>query len=345
MKKAVVGIDISMDDFHVCFKYETESGVVKIKGSRSFRSTTKEFEEFLLWSRKKGKDSSLRFVMEATGVYHENLAHFLYENGEAVTIVLANKMKSYIKSFNIKTKTDKADANAIAQFGIERALVDWQPMSPEYKALRDLCRELLSIKKDKQRATSQLHAFEKSHKKHKEIIDLKLQQIAFYTENITLIEKLIHSSVSKDKELKEKIRKVTTIPGLGFITAVILACETNGFVLFDNIRQVVSYAGLDVTFNQSGKYNGKTRISKKGNSRIRQALYMPGLSACRFNPQIKELYERICLKNPDIKRKGIVAGMRKLLILAYTLWKNDEEYNPDYQWNSGQNEPEASFSI
>lgn len=345
MTKAVVGIDVSMDDFHVCFKYKTESGAVKIKGSRSFKSTTKGFNEFLLWSRKKAKDSSLRFVMEATGVYHENLAHFLYDCEEAVTIVLANKMKSYIKSFNIKTKTDKADANAIAQFGIERTLEDWEPMSPEYKSLRDLCRELLSIKKDKQRATSQLHAFEKSHDKHKEIIGLKKQQIEFYTENITLIEELIYSNVSKDKELKEKIRKVTTIPGLGFITAVILACETNGFALFDNIRQVVSYAGLDVTLNQSGKYNGKTRISKKGNSRIRQALYMPGMSACRYNPQIKELYERVCSRNPDIKRKGIVAGMRKLLILAYTLWKKDEEYNPDYQWSSGINEPVTSVVI
>src|SRR5690606_25263056 len=84
------------------------------------------------------------------------------------------------------------------------------------------------------------------------------------------------------------------------------------------------------------KYTGKTRISKRGNTRIRQALYMPSMSAVQANEPIKRLYERVKERNPDIKRKGIVAGMRKLLILAYTLWKKDEEYNKDYDWSKTQ---------
>ncbi|MGH3095132.1 MAG: IS110 family transposase [Streptosporangiales bacterium] len=289
MQKAIMGIDISMDDFHVCFKVKTTSGEVKIKGSRSFRNSMKGFEEFLAWSDKKKKEAPLRFVMEATGVYHENLACFLYENEQAVSVVLANKMKNYIKSLNQKTKTDKADAKAIAGFGTERTLVDWEPMSPEYKEIRDFCRELLSQKKDKQRAKSQLHAFKKSHKKSSDIIALKEKQIELTEKNMILLKKEIHKCVNKDKALKKKIKKIETIPGLAFETAVILVCETNGFALFDNIRQIVSYAGLDISFNQSGNHNGKTRISKKGNSRIRQALYMPALTATRCNDPIKEL--------------------------------------------------------
>ncbi len=333
MKKLVVGIDISMDDFHACIKLRTEDDSIKIKGTRTFDNSDKGFKECLSWALKQQKDNCpLQFVMEATGVYYENLAYFLYANEKKVSVVLANKIKNYIKSLNVKTKTDKTDSKVIAGFGIERRLADWQPMSPVYKSLRELCRELLSTKKDIQRAKSQLHALEKSHEKHPAIIKLKRAQIDFFEKTIKLLRKEIKATVDKDPALKEKIRKVETTPGLGFETVVILVCETNGFDLFNSIRQLVSYAGMDVTQNESGKYTGKTRISKRGNTRIRQALYMPALSATMANKPIKELYQRINERNPETKRKGVVAGMRKLLILTYTLWKKDEEYSRDYDW-------------
>ena len=95
----------------------------------------------------------------------------------------------------------------------------------------------------------------------------------------------------------------------------------------------MSYAGLDVAFKESGKFKGQTKISKKGNARIRQCLYMPALSATNHNEKIMELYERIIERNPTIKMKGVVAGMRKLLILIFVLWKKNEAYNPQYVWS------------
>ncbi|UJH90048.1 IS110 family transposase [Antarcticibacterium sp. 1MA-6-2] len=346
MKKLVVGIDISMNDFHACIKLRTENDVIKIKGTRTFENTEKGFQEFYSWALKQQKNNySLKFVMEATGIYYENLAYFLYANDQNVSVVLANKIKNYAKSLNIKTKTDKGDSKMITYFGIERKLEEWQPMSPGYKDLRDLCRELLSIKKEKQRAQSQLHALEKSHRKLEVVLKLKREQIEFFEKAIKLIKKDIKAKVNQDVVLKEKIRKIKTTPGLGFETAVILVCETNGFALFNNISQLVSYAGLDVTQNESGKYKGKTRISKRGNTRIRQALYMPSMSAVQANEPIKKLYERVKERNPDIKRKGIVAGMRKLLILAYTLWKKDEEYRKDYDWTQSKKENKSINQI
>src|SRR5699024_2011045 len=171
-------------------------------------------------------------VMEATGVYHENLAAFLYKKDVFVSVVLANKIKNYIKSLNVKTKTDKADAKAIAEFGIERSLVQWEPVSPEYRPLRDMCRELLSQKKDKQRAKSQLHAIKNSHQKIEDIIELKEKQIELIETAIMTLTESIHEVVNEDETLKRKIGKLETIPGLRFITAIILVCETNGFKLF-----------------------------------------------------------------------------------------------------------------
>lgn len=334
MSKLIIGIDISMNDFYACIKVRTEDNNIKIKGTRSFENSDQGFKNFLTWSLKQKKDDdwSVRFVMEATGVYYENLAYYLYSQNQKVSVVLANKIKNYIKSLNVKTKTDKVDAKTIASFGIERELENWEPMSPMYKTLRDLCRELLSLKKEKQRTQSQLHALEKAHEKLETIVTLKREQIAFLEKGINFIKKNIKATVKKDPVLEDRIRKLETIPGLGYETVVILVSETNGFILFKNIRQVISYAGMDVTHNESGMYKGKTRISKRGNSRIRQALYMPSLSACRANEPIKELYERIHDRNPETKRKGIVAGMRKLLTLSYVLWKKDEEYDSQHQW-------------
>ncbi len=330
----VVGIDISMDDFHACIKVRTESGKVTIKGTRTFKNTYDGFEGFLRWVMDRKKEGYvLSFVMEATGVYYEDLAYFLYSSKEQVSVVLANKIKNYAKSLNIKTKTDKVDSKVIAGFGIERKLDEWKPMSPVYKELRDHCRELLSIKKEMNRARNQLHAMIRSHNKSKSIIKLKTDQIKFYEKAIKSIEKELHKIVDRDRQLKEKLRKLQTITGIGFETSVILASETNGFALFKSIRQLVSYAGLDVEFKESGKFKGKTRITKKGNSRIRQALFMPAMSATRYNEPIKALHARICERNPDIKKKGIVAGMRKLLIYTYVIWKKDMEYDRNYEWS------------
>lgn len=349
MKKVrlVFGVDISMDEFHVCAKTESVHGEVKIKGTHTFGNTVKGFDDFYCWVKKLASGGeSVFFVMEATGVYFEDLAYFLHEHGEHVSVVLPNKIKNFAKSLNVKTKTDKVDSKTIAQFGIERGQEKWFPLSPHYRELRDLCRELLSIKKDRVRAKNQLHAINHSFGKSSRIVKLKEEQIGFYEAKICEIEEAIMQLASEDPALMEKLARLETIPGIKFLTAVMLASETNGFKLFQNIRQLVSYAGLDVKFNDSGKFKGKASITKKGNSRIRQVLYMPALSAIQHNEPIKRLHERVCEKNPQVRQKGVVAGMRKLLIYTYIIWKKKEVYDKNYVWTpktSGNDETKPSF--
>jgi len=329
----IIGIDISKDNFHVCAKEKATDGKVTIKGSRSFSNNAKGFIELTSWVLKRLKEGgSIHYVMEATGTYYEDLAYYLYEEGNIVSVVLANKIKHFARSLNLKTKTDKVDSALIAEIGIERELPAWEPMSPQYKELRDLSRELLSLKKEKSRSMCQFHAMSYSHEKTSSVIKIKNEQIEFYSKSIMLIESEIERIVNLDLELKQRIEKIKKTKGLGLITIIAVLCETNGFRLFGNIRQVVSYAGLDIEMKESGAFKGKTHISKKGNSRIRQCLFMPALSATMCNPKIKNLYERINERNPGIKRKGAVAGMRKLLILIFVLWKKNEEYDPNYVW-------------
>lgn len=333
--RLVIGIDISKDDFHACIKEKNALGEVKIKGTHSFANDSNGFDAMALWALKKENQGvQVSYVMEATGSYYENLAYYLYLKGKRVSVVLPNKIKHFGKSLNLKTKTDKVDSNLIAQVGIERELPSWKPMSDEYRELRDLCREMLSLKKERSRAKCQLHAMNYSHEKTPKVLQIKQSLIDIYEVKIAEIESLIKELVKADAELLSRIKKIEKVKGLGLITIVVVICETNGFELFNNIRQVVSFAGLDVKMNESGKFKGKTKISKKGNARIRQCLFMPAMSAINSNEKIKDLYERIVEKNPTIKRKGVIAAMRKLLILIFVLWKNGEEYDPGHNWES-----------
>lgn len=334
--KFIVGIDISKDNFSVCGKYFDGKRAV-IKGTRSFENNASGFSAFKSWSLRKGKQQAApHFVMEATGVYYEELTHFLYSESLEVSVILPNKIKHFAKSLNIKTKTDKVDASVIADYGLERNPELWKPMISELKNLRDLCRERLSLKQETVRLKCQLHALKHAHGTFGEVLKMKQEQIEFFEKSIKKIEELIVRLVKSDKAFAERIKKLETIKGVRLLTIVTILCETNGFEQFNSIRAVVSYAGLDVCERQSGQFKGKTKISKKGNRRIRQCLYMPGLTATNHNVPIKKLYERILEKNPQIKRKGIIAAMRKLLILIFVLWKKNEEYNPDFQWNAGK---------
>jgi|APCry4251928276_1046603.scaffolds.fasta_scaffold149578_1 transposase len=337
VEKQVVGIDIGKDSFYACYKVLLSDKSVTIKGIKSFNNSIPGMKEFYTWCDKRNKTPEVDplFVMEATGVYYEELAYFLFHQQQQVSVQLAQKVKYFAKSCNLKTKTDKVDSKMIADFGIEKTIVGaglWTPPSKDFKMIRDLTREHTSLKQAQIAAKSQLHALNYAHGIYKEVLKLKEQQISFYEQQLGAIETEISNLVELDVKLASKLKKITTIKGVGFITVIKILAETNGFLLFKNIRQLVSYAGLDVIENESGNHKGKTKISKKGNSRIRTALYMPAMTASQHNQNLKTFYDRIN-EGRVIKRQGLIAVMRKLLILIYTLWRKDEAYIEDYLIN------------
>ncbi len=333
--KQVVGIDMGMESFFACYQVKDQQERIIIKGTQSFKNDGKGMKEFLSWCKRREKTIAPQaiYVMEATGVYYENLAYFLYENDQKVSVQLAQKLTYFAKSNNLKTKTDKVDSKMIATFGIEKNLRTsdlWTPPSKEFKVIRDLSREHTSLKKELTAAKCQLHAMNHAHETYKKVIAIKKQMIDFYEKQLKVIEKELKKLIKDDAQLFKKIQNIEAVKGLGFITIIKVISEVNGFLLFTNIRQLVSYAGLDIVERESGKYKGKTRISKKGNARIRAALYMPAVAAATHNINLKEFYERVN-ENRTVKKQGVVAVMRKLLILIYTLWKKDECYIVDYQ--------------
>jgi transposase len=269
-------------------------------------------------------------LAEATGVYYEHLAHFLFQHNYQVAVILPNKIRNYAKSLESKSKTDPLDAAVITRFGLERQLSLWTPPSDTIKTLRDLCREYHCLKANCTQIKNQLHALNSSFKPHRQSFKRKTRLLKFLQHQIALIKKELRDLVKSDSTLALRLKQIKTAKGLGDITILTVLAETRCFQLVTNQKQLASYAGFDIVFNDSGVKKGKTSISKKGNTFIRKALFMPALSACRANPKLKNFYQRLVAKGKN-KKLAIIAVARKLLLLIYTLWKSNSVYIPDYK--------------
>lgn len=334
--KYSVGIDVDSKILESNFSVINNHQAVKVLSSRQFNNTTSGYRQMAAWIEKCRKDKKLPVVtnMEASGVYHENCAHYLHEQSYRVSIILANKAKQYLKLIG-DSKNDKLDAKGLARMGAERDLRQWYPPAKFYVELRNLTRFRTELQKKKTAEISQLHALEHSACKTVWVVNKHKQAIKRYTKEIKQVEKQIADHLQTNGEVVGKVEQICrNLKGVSTLTVVVLVAETFGFELFKNHRQLISYAGYDVIENQSGKRVGKTVISKKGNSHIRRAMFFPALNVVTFKvAEFVDFYNRLSARHGNLKMKTYVAIQKKLLVLIYTLWKNDAVYDVDYYLN------------
>jgi transposase len=329
--KQVAGIDVAQNELVVSLGRVDQFLAKEVYTHKTFANKAPGFAALLVWVNKHSDhEVTVRYVMEATGVYHEKLAHYLSDQGLEVSIVLPNKISSYIKTLEIKTITDKTASQAICQFGLERALELWQKPKKIFRDLKQLTRERDQIVADRTMTKNQLHAEQAEAFPNDRSIYRANQRIRLLNEQEREIKKEIAEFVKTDKELHKKINLITSISGIGALTAVITIAETNGFELIRSKKQLVSFAGLDVVGKDSGtSIKGKPRISKKGNRHLRKAMHMPSLNAIRTDERFKAIFVRLVSKH-GIKMKAAVAVQRKLLEMIYTIWKTGKPYDKEY---------------
>lgn len=329
--KHIVGIDISMNTFEARFgSLDTQQQAV-LSPSQSFSNAVGGFKRLVRWTArfKPSPEIPIVFVMEATGVYYERLAHFLVANKFAVAVVLPNKIRNYTKSLQSKSKTDPLDAAAITRFGLDRPMNLWTPPSDAVKALHNLSREHHALKATITSIKNQRHALKASFGPQQHSLRRKEQLLKFLQHQADQVQEELHELVDNDPVLSQRVRAICSTKGIGFLTVVTVLAETRCFEHVTCQKQLASYAGLDVVFNDSGLRKGKTSISRRGNAFLRTAVFMPALAAARSNPRFKELYQRLVAKGKN-KKLALIAVARKLLLLIYALWNNDSRYDPNY---------------
>ena len=305
--KHFIGIDISKNVF--------DAWSPKL-GHNQFKNNPEGFEEFLLLL-----DSDCWCIMEYTASYYQQLACFLYENQVPVSVINPLVIKRFIQMKLQHNKTDKSDAKMMVLYAQEQPVSLWIPQ-PEYiEECKDLQTTTSLYHKQKTALNNKLISLLDKGVKGRVITSLK-RQIRQLEAEIKLLEK---------EQEQVLLSNISSIPGIGKKTAILLIICTNGFRSFENAKQLSAFFGLSPVLTMSGtSVRGKTRISKKGNPLVRNHLFMCSFTACNSNPQCKALFERIVNKGKS-KKLALIAVTNKLLAQCLAIAKSGIRYEPNYK--------------
>ena len=344
--KQVLGVDVAQKELVVTLGRLMDDLSVDLYAHKFFKNSETGMGLLVEWVKKLSEDSVVvQYVMEATGIYHQKFAYYLADHCYSVSIVLPNKISNYMRTLEVRTITDKTCSEAIARFGLCRKLDNWEKPKKTFRTLQQLTRERDQIVHERSAVKNQLHAEKSEAYPYEKSLERLNARIAFLNTQEKEIKKDISEIVNRDKGLKEDVKTICTIPGVGELTAVIVLSETNGFELIRSKKQLASYAGFDVKEKQSGtSVKGKPKISKKGNRHLRKAMYLPALSAVKWDERFKAVYARILAKN-GIKMKGLVAVQRKMLEMIYTIFKNKTAYDKEYLKNENSVQTQGAYAI
>lgn len=329
--KQVVGIDVGSKELVVCLGQIFSNLDKKLCHYGNFRNTDKGLIKLHEWVQTHTSSGSpLHFVMEATGVYHEKLAYFLEAKGYKISIILPNKISNYFRTLEVKTVTDTTCSEAITLFGLERNLELWYKPDPTYKRLKQLTRERDQLVQGRIIVKNQLHAEQAEAEPNRSSVDRMKERIAVLQRQEKEILVELKIIVKESSVLAQQTDNLTSIPGIGLLTAVTVLAETNGFEMIRNKKQLVSYAGLDIKEKQSGtSVQGKPTISKRGNRYLRKSLHLPALAAIRHEEHYSNTFKRLVSRH-GIKMKAAVAVQRKLLELMFVIYRSQQRYDPQY---------------
>jgi transposase len=319
--KKYFGIDISKDVFDVC---DNNCNYYQFKNNVSgFRKLIK-----LL-------DNDTICVMEATGYYHVRLAYFLLESGFGVSVENPLKIRRFIQMELSRIKTDKSDSKMIQLYGEYRRPKLWIGQSKTQQESLQLSRLLSVYSKQSTQLKNKIHGETVLGSPSKLTLRSLKKQLKNLQSEIKFLEEALEKNVKQEHQ--ESLTLLKTIPGIGNKTALMLLVFTDGFHRFESSKELCSYAGITPVIRQSGSsVKGRPRISKMGNPKLRNLLFMCSFNACKYNKACKALYDRIVAKGKS-KKLALIAVCNKLLKQAFSIVKNGVPYDNEYRSSLGIN--------
>jgi len=270
----------------------------------------------------------VRVVLEATGIYFLDLACELAAAGIAVMVANPKATHHFAEAILQRRKNDPVDAAMLREYGRRMDFVSWQPPRHELFGFRALTREVQALSKTVAAARNRLHAITTTQLAPTAVIGALERQIAH---NQTLIDELVAAAVAQtesDPELARLLARTDSVPGFAAKAAVLVIGELAVLPPM-TARQWVAQAGLDVREECSGtSLARRPRLSKRGNKRLRVALFYPALTAARCCPAAQAFVERL-VTHGKTRLQAIVALMRKLLHGLHAMWRNDEDFDAE----------------
>jgi transposase len=303
-----IGIDVSLDSLDMAAYPGGQ--VWRYKNSRSGIAKTVAKLEAL---------NPKLVVMEATGGLERNLREALDEAGVAVAVVNPKRIRDHGRSMGMLAKTDKLDARVMAHFA---AKIEPQPQAP-----RDKAEQALDSLVTRRSQLSDMLTAERN--RLKEYLDKGVQtdieeHIRWLEAKIESLDKEVRQKVCQNASFKEKDTLYQSMTGVGDILSSTLIAKLPELGML-NQREIGALVGLAPINRDSGKFRGR-RMIQGGRAMVRRALYMPALSAIRFNPAIRSLYLRLIAKG-KLQKVALTACMHKMLTILNAMAKTNTAWH------------------
>jgi transposase len=314
----VLGIDVSKNTLDASM-----SSCNKVR-ARSFANSPDGWRHLLDWLTTQ-RVRRVHACLESTGRYSLGIAGALNEAGHVVSIVNPAQIRDFARTKLGRNKTDGVDASHIREYCELFKPRLWAPPSEAHRRLG----ELQTI-----RAGIITGLTEWKNRKNSGMIDAVAQSLAdvtisHFTSQLSAVDEAITQTIDNDSVLRRKRDLLLSISGVGETLAGVVLAELPGPDVLHSSAEVVAYVGLNPRQHQSGiSIDRVTRISKIGNAVLRAALYMPAMSAMRYNPAIVALVARLKSQGRLKPKQIVVAAMRKLLVLCFGVLKTGKPFDP-----------------
>jgi transposase len=311
IRSTYVGIDVSKDLLDVDAEWSTG-----VTAAGQFENTGAGFRQLLSWM---GKRSEVVYVvMEATGVYHLDLALFLHDQKKVkLMVVNPRAARDFARASMQQAKTDAVTARVLREFAKRMEFVPWQPPRKEVLQLRTISRRVEALTRDLTAEKNRLHAAEAAEVTPRAVrADIKANLKALAKRIEGLAEQAL-VLVRSDEQLQERYEILVSVKGITASSAIQIMAELLVLPSDMTARQWVAHAGLDPRpFESGSSVHRPTRISKVGNARLRGVLYMPALVAQQCDPNVGAFREKL-LSRGGTRRRTSTLGQPSMIRASY----------------------------
>lgn len=301
MTDSYLGLDIGKTKIHATLLLAERSAKRKV-----VRNDESGHQELVEWLQRQGVEQ-LHACLEATSTYGHAIARRLHQQGYQVSIANPKAVQAYSQSRMSRTKNDSVDADLIAQYCRDLKPHRWTPPAPEVEQLQQMARRLQAldqmIAQEKNRLETASEGLSQDIKSH----------IAFMETQQDKLRQQMQGHIDHHPHLKQQQQWLDSIPGIGNDSAARILGELGNWQTFSSARQLAAYAGITPQERTSGtSIQGKPRLCKLGNARLRKLLFFPALTLLRWHPSIQQ-WRTALLQRGKTKKQVVGAVMHKLI--------------------------------
>lgn len=317
-----IGTDVSSEEFVSAYpqipedRFEEQRFGNDVPGINSFIDTLDREKDHV--------------IVEATGVYSMRLVWMLCEAKVKVSVISPQQSQGYISQIlGDNIKNDSRDARNLSKYGKTFSPPVYVPKSEQVQKASQLQKLYSQLVIEKGAIENRLHALSYQPFPEETVVKINQEMLAFYDQKIKQVkDEMI--DIDQD-EFNKLIKLLSSIPGIGQVTATALVIITNGLATFSSAKQLTKFIGVNPTQKESGKsVRGKSTIPKRGNRRLRALLYNCAKSAKRWNPKCKELYDRLRV-NGKCHKVAMIAVVRQLVRYVFAVAKTEIKYDKNYK--------------